>query len=66
MSYSDEPPTKPDNATDPAALMIGRLFGELAPIDRRRLARLVEAWFTATLEQRILIESIAFEFAKPR
>lgn len=64
-SYTyDEEPTKPDGIADPAALMLVRLYGELAPIDRRRLARLVECWYSCDLDGRILTESIAEKLAK--
>ena len=64
MTYEgDEEPTKPD-AKDAHAVLLARLYGELAPLDRKRLAKLVEAWYVASLEQRILIEAIAMEFVK--
>lgn len=62
----DDEPTRPDNPTpDASATVLARLYGELCPLDRKRLARLVEAWFVATLERRILIEEVAFALVKP-
>lgn len=66
MSFDDEPPTRPGANTDPSATVVFRLYSDLAPIDRRRLARLVEAWFVAGIEERILIEEIAFKLVKKR
>ena len=62
----DEPPTKPDASTDPHKRIVMRLLGECCNLDRKRLARLVEAWYCSTLEQRILLESLAFEFVRDK
>ncbi len=62
----DEPPTKPDATANASALMVARLFDQLAPIDQRNLARLVECWFTADLDERILLEQLAMRLAKRR
>jgi hypothetical protein len=62
----EEPPTQPGANTDPSATVVFRLYSDLAPIDRRRLAKLVEAWFVAGIEERILIEEIAFALVKKR
>ena len=62
----DEEPTKPDAAGNPSALMIARLFDQLAPIDQRNLARLVECWFTANTDERILLEQLAARLARRR
>jgi hypothetical protein len=62
----DDLPTQPSSNSDPAATVVFRLFSDLAPIDRRRLARLVEAWFSADIEARILIEEVAFALVKTR
>lgn len=67
MSFADEEePTKPDAAGNPSALMIARLFDQLAPIDQRNLSRLVECWFTADVDERILLEQLAMRLAKRR
>lgn len=67
MSFADEePPTKPDATANSSALMVARLFDQLAPIDQRNLARLVECWFTADLDERILLEQLAMRLAKRR
>jgi hypothetical protein len=55
----DEEPTKPDNGTNQNALMLARLFDQLPPIDQRKLAKLVENWFVAPTEVRILLEELA-------
>lgn len=62
----DETPTRPDGNSAPEAQVVFRLYGELCPLDRRRFARLVEAWYVASIEQRILIESVAFEFVRTK
>jgi hypothetical protein len=62
----DEPPTQPGANTDPSATVVFRLYSDLAPIDRRRLAKLVEAWFVAGIDERILIEEVAFALVKHR
>lgn len=62
----DEIKTKPDAApTDPTALVLVRIHGELCDLDRKRLARLVENWYSVCLNQRVVIESVASEFARP-
>jgi hypothetical protein len=61
-----EAPTKPDATGSPTALMIARLFDQLPPIDQRRLAKVVESWFTADTDERILIEEIAMRLARKR
>lgn len=63
----DEPPTTPDAAKDnPAAMVVFRLYDQLAPIDQRRLAKLVECWFTAETDERILLEELAKALARKR
>lgn len=67
MSFeSDEQPTKPDATGSASALMMARLFDQLAPLDQRRLTKLVEAWFTADLDERILLEELAMRLARRR
>jgi hypothetical protein len=44
-------------------VVLARIHGEIAALDRARLARLVEAWYASSLNQRVLIESVALEFA---
>lgn len=68
MSFHDpdEEPTKPDATSGTYALMVARLYDQLPPIDQRRLARLVEAWFTAETDERILLEELAMRLAKRR
>lgn len=61
----DDEPTSPCNPTpDASATVLARLYGELCPLDRKKLAKLVEAWFVAPLERRILIEEVAFALVK--
>ena len=62
----DEQPTKPDAAGSPTALMLSRLFAELAPIDQRGLTKLVEAWFAADTDDRIRIEDLAARLVAKR
>jgi hypothetical protein len=62
----DEAPTRPDATGNASALMIARLFDQLAPIDQRRLAKVVESWFTAETDERILIEEVAIRLARKR
>ena len=62
----DEEPTKPDAAPNPTAMMIVRLFDQLAPIDQRRGAKLFECWFTADTEERIILEELAKLLARRR
>jgi hypothetical protein len=59
----DEAPTPP-SANDGSAAVVFRLFSGLCDLDRRRLSRLVEAWFVADTDQRILIEEVAFALVK--
>jgi hypothetical protein len=61
---ADEPPTKPDATGNASALMVARLFDQLAPIDQRRLTKLVEAWFSSDLDERILLEELAMRLAR--
>lgn len=60
----DEEPTKPDASGNPSALMIARLFDQLPPIDQKRIAKIVEIWFTADLGDRILIEEIVMRIPR--
>jgi hypothetical protein len=60
----DELPTQPGFGGDAGAQLVFRLYSELCALDRRRLARLVEAWYVANIDQRILIESLAFELVR--
>jgi hypothetical protein len=64
--HDEEEPTTPGANTDPSAAVVFRLYSDLAPIDRRRLAKLVEAWFVAGIDERILIEEVAFALVKKR
>lgn len=67
MTFPDEdPPTRPDSTSGSYALVVARLYDQLAPIDQRRLAKLVESWFTADIEERILLEELAIRLARKR
>ena len=67
VPYPDEEtPTKPDATSGTYALVVARLYDQLAPIDQRRLAKLVESWFTADIEERILLEELAVRLARKR
>ena len=64
-SFADtEDPTKPDGIADPQGLMLLRLYGEMAPIDRRKFARLATDYYTADNDGRILLEAMADRLAK--
>lgn len=65
-SPEDETPTRPDGLTDAHLAVIVSVYRQECELDRKRLARLVEAWHSLTLDQRVLIESLAFEMARPR
>ena len=62
----DDVPTRPDGAEDPGQVVLSSVYRQESALDRRRLVRLVEAWHSLTLDQRILIESLAFEMARVR
>lgn len=62
----DEEPTKPDATSGTYALVVARLYDQLAPIDQRKLAMVVECWFTADTDERILIEELLKRLAKRR
>ncbi len=67
MTFADdEPPTRPDSLATPHALVIARLLDQLAPIDQRDVVRLVECWFTADVDERILLVQLAMRLAKRR
>lgn len=62
-AYSEEDtPTKPDNG-DPDALAMARLYGDLNAWERRKVVSLLKAWSKCSLDQRVLIEAVAREFA---
>jgi hypothetical protein len=63
---STEPPTRPDATDSATALMLARLFDQLAPIDQRGLTKLVEAWFSANPADRIRIEDLAARLVEKR
>ena len=62
----DEIPTTPDASKSPTALMLARLFAQLAPIDQRGLTKLVEAWFAVDTDDRIRIEDLAARLVEKR
>lgn len=66
MPYPDDEPTKPDASGSSSALLVARLYDQLAPIDQKRLAKLVESWFTADTDERILLEELAIRLARKR
>lgn len=61
----DEPPTRPDGLADPGAALFLRCYASSSPLDRKKLVRLIERWFTGSPNQRVLLEAIADEFARP-
>jgi hypothetical protein len=61
----DDVPTRPDAVTDPTALVLARIHGELTPLERKRLMKLVEAWHACSLNGRVIVESVALEIARP-
>jgi hypothetical protein len=63
---ADEEPTRPDATGSSSALLVFRFYDQLAPIDQRRLAKLVESWFTADTDERILLEELAIRLARKR
>lgn len=66
MVYPDDEPTWPDASGSPSALVVFRFFDQLAPIDQRKLAKVVESWFTADTDERILLEELAIRLARKR
>lgn len=60
----DEEPTRPDATGSSSALMIARLFDQLPPLEQKRLTRFVEAWFVLGLDEKILLEELAFRLAR--
>jgi hypothetical protein len=66
VTFPDEEPTKPDATGSSSALLVARFFDQLAPIDQRKLAKLVESWFTADMDERILLEDLAIRLARKR
>jgi hypothetical protein len=60
----DEPKTTPNAAGDPTEAMLLRVHSDCCPLDRRKLAKLVDAWYAMPLEGRVLIEMLAFYLAK--
>jgi len=66
VTFDSEPPTKPDSLSTPHALVVARMLDQLAPIDQRDLVRLVECWFTAEVDERILLVQLAMRLAKRR
>ena len=58
----DDVPTRPDGG-DPEALAMARLYGDLSSWEKRKVVALLKAWTKCSLDQRVLIEGIAREFA---
>jgi len=53
--FSDEEePTTRDESNTSQALMLARLFKLLAPIDQLKLTRIIEAYVTADIDERIV------------
>lgn len=63
---AEELPTRPDASSNASALLIAQRFDQLAPIDQRKLAELVECWFTSGIDERILLEELAKRMPKRR
>jgi hypothetical protein len=61
----DETPTRPDGIADPALAVIVSVYRQESEVDRRKLSRLVETWHALNSDQRILVEWMAVELAKP-
>jgi hypothetical protein len=61
----DEEPTRPNASTDPTAVVLAQVHSQLCELDRKRLAKLVEAWHASSMNQRVIIEHVAMEFARP-
>ncbi len=61
----DEEPTRPDGVACPHLAVLVSVYRQECELDRRRLARMVEAWHSLPLDQRILVEQLAFELARP-
>lgn len=59
----DEEPTKP-GGTEPAGSVITRLYTSLSAGERRRLAKLFEAWTSCDANGRALVEGVAGELAR--
>lgn len=59
----DDEPTKP-GGTEPAGSVITRLYTVLSAGERRRVAKLFEAWTSCDANARALIEGTASELAK--
>lgn len=66
MTFPDEEPTRPDATGSSAAIMVFRFFDQLSPLDQKRFAKLVESWFTAGTDERILLEELAIRLARKR
>jgi hypothetical protein len=64
LYLDDEEPTKP-GGTEPAAAVISRVCAVLTGPERKRLAKLAEAWLACNANQRALLEAAASEFAQP-
>lgn len=63
-SASDDEPTRPDGIAAPETLALVRVYGGLRPEARRHLSKLVEAWASCSLENRITVEAVARQLAK--
>jgi hypothetical protein len=60
----DDEPTKPGNG-DPGHRFLQQVYADVTPLDRKKLIRLVEAWYGMSLTQRVILESVAGEFVRP-
>ena len=60
----DEIPTRPE-AVDPSTLIMVRVYEGLTALERRHVVALLKAWQKCTLDQRVIIEAVAREFAPP-
>lgn len=60
----DELPTPaPSQAPDPEAAALVRIYSCLSTVERRRLGRMLQNWYYASTERKVLLEEMAREFA---
>lgn len=58
----DDIPTKREN-TEPETLTLVRLYDHLNAAEKRRVVHLFKSWHKCSVDQQVIIEAIAREFA---
>lgn len=63
VADDDDAPTRPDGMSDAGLSALVSIYSDACALDRTRLARLVDAWAALGVEDRIILEALAYRLA---